>query len=80
VITVCCPHCAGKGKIELAPHLQETLEFVRQAGGCTALDVHKGLGCTGVRSAINNRLAYLEQLGLVIRERRHAAHVWKVAK
>lgn len=63
-----CPHCGGHGPRKLTGIYAETLELLRQASG----EIHGAAlaakaGCPA--TAMNNRLARLEELGLATSRR-----------
>jgi hypothetical protein len=57
-------------------HLEQTLEFVRQNGACTAHDVCRGLNQGPHVTAYINRLVKLESMGLVERTTGAKPHRW----
>lgn len=60
-----CPHCIGTGRIELSGVYLETLKRLRRyPDGIHAAALAKAMGCEP--TAMNNRLAYLEEHSLVV--------------
>lgn len=62
--SVQCPCCKGSGRVELVDGVyRETLQKLRALGGeHTAADLGPAMGVP--RTAMSNRLAHLERLGL----------------
>lgn len=63
-----CPHCKGKGVVELTGVYAETLAMLRSTSGpITGASLARESGCKA--TAMNNRLAVLERLGYASSER-----------
>lgn len=62
-IYVACPHCKGEGLREITGVYRETLELLRRHTGITGAALAASARCQP--TAMNNRLARLEELGLV---------------
>lgn len=62
-----CSHCGGKGVVEFTGVFADTLVLLRQAGPTTAADLAPVAGCKA--TAMSNRLAALEKLGLATSRR-----------
>lgn len=67
-LTVCCPHCQGKGKLPLRHDLALTLEYVKAHPRCTTNDVHANVHLVGDSTMVTRRLLQLVSAGLVVRE------------
>jgi 4-hydroxy-3-methylbut-2-en-1-yl diphosphate synthase IspG/GcpE len=62
-VMIDCPHCEGRGRIELTGVYAETLNALRrQKSEITGADLGRVCGCRG--EAMRNRLARLRDLGL----------------
>lgn len=71
--TIPCSRCRGRGLLllrETAPHLADTLDWLRANGPATAKQAHRALAMPGTSTAMNNRLEALRELGLVSRPRK----------
>lgn len=64
-VKICCPRCAGRGKIDLPRHLSDTLAYVRENGPVCTSKVREALMPESGVTGANNRLADLELLGMV---------------
>ena len=74
-----CPCCSGNGVIELTGVYLETLVLLRQQDEeVTAADLSKRDGCNA--TAMNNRLAALERLGLATSRRYGRKRLFKVER
>lgn len=68
---VCCPRCAGGGKVRLSDELLAVLNLATLTKGITAVSVQNRIDRSGLfnTTAFNNRLNDLLELGLLRRER-----------
>ncbi len=57
-----CPCCGGTGTIDLTGVYADTLKLLRRTGEATGAALARADGCKA--SAMNNRLAALERMGL----------------
>lgn len=65
-----CGHCRGVGRVEMPPFLAETLVAIALSGSTTAT-LRKCLDLEAyAATSINQRLAKLEALGMVRRQKR----------
>lgn len=67
--TIECPTCSGTGRAPLPEAIQETLDILPKRGQFTAADIQPKVPGTVTVNAINNRLEYLRDLGILKRER-----------
>jgi len=66
---ICCPHCSGKGKVELAGPLKECLEVMQRIGPATRSEIHAESPDNGNSvTATFRRVERLKGLGLVKEE------------
>jgi hypothetical protein len=64
----CCPTCGGSGEVEVTGIYADTLLLLRrQKGEVSGADLARLDGCNA--TAMNNRLAALERLGLATSRR-----------
>ena len=61
-ITIECKHCHGKGRVPLAPHLEQTLDLFRTGARQSATVIKELLAADTTVPAMNARL---EELRLV---------------
>lgn len=72
-----CPHCAGKGTIELTGIYAETLTLLRQQRReVSGADLARVAGCKA--TAMCNRLAALERHGLAVSRRYGRKRLFRV--
>lgn len=61
-LTKCCPYCNGVGHVEVSPVYKETWFLLKKFGPISGAELSRHDGCK--ETAMNNRLAVLEELGL----------------
>jgi len=67
-INVSCPHCSGKGDVELTGVYADTIALLRrQKKEVTGAELAAVVQCKA--TAMNNRLATLERFGLAVSRR-----------
>lgn len=77
---VICHHCHGSGRIALSGVMQATLDVLTRDPQPTQ-EVARKLGDQFVKaSAINNRLAHIQSLGLASSEKRGKVLYWRKSK
>lgn len=67
--TTRCQNCKGTGKVPLLPHLQKTLDWLREHGPATASQAREGMKFAGEVTAMCNRLKALLELKWVRRDK-----------
>ncbi len=73
-----CPCCGGTGLRPLTGVYAETLALLRAAGEATGADLARRVGCKA--TAMNNRLAALERLGLAVSRRYGRLRLYRAAE
>jgi hypothetical protein len=75
-VMVACPCCGGEGWVELTGTYRETLVLLkRQRAEVNGAALAKLCGIKA--TAMNNRLIYLERLGLAVGRRNGRERLWR---
>lgn len=61
-LSKCCPYCLGSGSVRVSPIYKSTWLLLKKHGPISGAALSRYDGCK--ETAMNNRLAALEELGL----------------